>query len=76
MKIVSFLDHASTRFPDCSKLAINQENDNGVTICRNNVMSLFFDVAVFLLSSLVTDPSFMSMSLLVLELRQFSFVRD
>ena len=33
--------------PDCSKLAINQKNDN----------------AVFLLSSLVIGPSFMSISL-------------
>ena len=29
--------------------------------------SIFFDVAVFLLSRLVTGPSFMSISLLVLE---------
>ena len=36
----------------------------------------FFDVAMFFLSILVTDPSFMSISLLVLELWQFSFIRD
>ena len=36
----------------------------------------FFDVVVFLLSSLVTGPNFMSISLLVLELRQFLFIRD
>ena len=36
----------------------------------------FFDVALFLLSSLVTGPSFMSISSLVLELWQFSFIRD
>ena len=33
-------------------------------------------VALFLLSSLVTGPSFMSISSLVLELWQFSFIRD
>ena len=38
--------------------------------------SNFFDVALFLLPSLVTDPSFMSISSLVLELWQFSFIRD
>ena len=37
--------------------------------------SIFFDV-LFLLSSLVTGPSFMSISSLVLELWQFSFMRD
>ena len=36
----------------------------------------FFDVLVFVLSSLVTSPSFMSMSWLVLELWQFSFIKD
>ena len=35
-----------------------------------------FDFVLFLLSSLVTGPSFMSISLPVLELRQFSFIRD
>ena len=38
--------------------------------------SNFFDVVLFLLSSLVTGPSFISISLLVLELWQFSFIRD
>ena len=38
--------------------------------------SYFFDVALFLLSSLVTGPGFMSISLLVLELWQFSFTKD
>ena len=36
----------------------------------------FFDVALFLLSSLVTVPIFMSLSSLVLELWQFLFIRD
>ena len=38
--------------------------------------SIFFDIALFLLSSLVTGPSFMSISSLVLELWQFSFIKD
>ena len=38
--------------------------------------SNFFDAVSFPLSSLVTGPSFMSMSSLVLELWQFSFIRD
>ena len=38
--------------------------------------SNIFDVVLFLLSSLVTGPSFMSISSLVLELWQFSFIRD
>ena len=38
--------------------------------------SIFFDVVLFLLSCLVTGPTFMSISLLVLELWQFSFMRD
>ena len=36
----------------------------------------FFDVVLFLLSSLVTGPNFMSISSLVLELWQFYFIRD
>ena len=35
-----------------------------------------FDVALHLLSSLVTVPSFISILSLVLQLRQFSFIRD
>ena len=38
--------------------------------------SIFFYVILFLLSSLVTGPSIMSISPLVLELWQFSFIRD
>ena len=35
----------------------------------------FFDLVLFLLSSLDTDPGFMSILSLILEFRQFSFVR-
>ena len=38
--------------------------------------SNFFDVLLFLLSSLVTGPSFMSISSLILGLWQFSFISD
>ena len=38
--------------------------------------SIFFNVLVFSLSSIVTGPSFMSISSLVLELLKFSFTRD
>ena len=63
------------RLWDCSKLTINRENDNDVTICWHDVIINFFDV-LFLLSSLFTAPSFMSISSLVLELWQFSCIRD
>ena len=36
----------------------------------------FFNFAVFFLSNLVTRPNFMSISGLVLELWQFSFIKD
>ena len=39
-------------------------------------LSNFFNITLFLLSSLVTGPSFMSVSSLVLELWQFSFIRN
>ena len=38
--------------------------------------SNFFDVVFFLLLSLVAGPSFLPISLLVLELGQFSFIRN
>ena len=66
---VSFTDHVSgIRLPDCSKLAINWGNDKGVTIYRHEAIVKIFYIAVFLLSSLVIGPSFMSISLLDLEL--------
>ena len=56
--------------------AINWKNDNGVTIFLHNVIVHFFDVVSFLLSSVVTHTSFISISWLVLYLWQFSFIRD
>ena len=53
---------------ECSKLAKNPERDNDVTISRHDLNVKFFDVVLFLLSSLVTGPRFMSISSQVLEL--------
>ena len=82
---ICFPDFApGTRLLDCSKLAINWKSGNNVTILRHDVIVYFFDVVVyffdffslFLLQSLVTGPSFMPLSSLVLELRQFPFIKD
>ena len=54
--------------PECCKLAKNQKNDNDLTICQHDVIIIFFDVVLFLLSGLVTGPSFMSISSLALKL--------
>ena len=51
-------------WPNCSK------NDNDVIICRHDIIVKFF-VYLFLLSSVVAGPSFMSVSSLVLGLWQF-----
>ena len=50
------------------RIAPNGKNDNDVPICRHDVIIIFFDVAMFCLSSLVIGLSFMSISLLVLRL--------
>ena len=52
---------------DCSKLIINQKNDNDVTIWQHqtNIIIKFSDVVLSLLSGLVTGLSFMSKSSLV-----------
>ena len=74
---VRITDHASgIRLPNWSKFAINWKNDSDIRIYQHGVTVKFFDVAMFLLSYLVTDPSFMSISLVVLEFWQLSFVRD
>ena len=61
---------------DCSRLAKYLKNDNDVMIFRYDVNVNFFDVVVFPLSSLVTGPNFMSISTLVLQWWQFSFIKD
>ena len=64
------------RPPDCSKLAKNPKNENDVILSRHDVNVKFFDIVLFPLSSLVTGPSFMPISSLVLKLWQFSFIKD
>ena len=55
---VSFTDYLSgNQLLDFSKLAINQKNDNDGIICKHGIIINFFDVVLFLLSSLVTGPS-------------------
>ena len=74
---ISFMDYASgIRLPDSSKLAVNWKNGNDIAIMRHDVIINIFDVVLFLLSSLVTGPTFMLISSLVLELWQFPFIRD
>ena len=64
----SFTDYASgIRLPDCSKLAAYWKNGNEVTIFQHEIIVKFFDVDLFFLSSLVTGPSLISISPIVLE---------
>ena len=66
---ITFVDSVSgIRPPDCYKLTKNPKNDNDVTILRHDVNVNFFDIALFLLPRLVTDPNFISISSLALEL--------
>ena len=68
--------------PDGWKLAINWKKDNDVTIYHHDAIVDFFiylfifDVVMFVLWSLVTGSSFMSISWLFLELWQFLFIKD
>ena len=76
IKNASFSGYASIiRLPDCSKLAINQKNDNDATICWHESSSFFWRWFVSL-AKFRNWSKFMSISPLVLELWQFSFVRD
>ena len=66
---ITFADSLSgIQSPDCSKLVKNSKNNNDVTFSRHDINVKFFDVVLFLLSSLDTDRGFMSISSLVLEL--------
>ena len=59
-------DHASgIQLPYLSKLAINWKNDNGVSFFLHDIIVNF-----------ISGPSFMSISLLALELWQFLFIND
>ena len=75
---ITFTGYAfGIQLPDCSELAINRKNDNDVPVFRYDVIvNFFFDAVLFLLLSLVTGPNFMSISSVVLELRQFTLTRD
>ena len=55
---------------DYSRSDINQKTDHDAIICQHDVIFRFFNV-VFLLSSLVTSLSFLSISWPILELWQF-----
>ena len=52
------------------------KNINDVTISQHDLIAKIFDLILFFLSSLVTGPSSMSISSLILELWHFSFIRD
>ena len=73
----SFKDYAlGIRLPDWSNLAIIGKMTMTSHFADMMLSSHFFDVVLFLLSRLLTDPSFMSISSLVVELWQFSFISD
>ena len=55
-----------------SRMAINRKINNDVKFADMTSLSNFFDVALFLLSILVTGPSIMSILSLFLESQQFS----
>ena len=66
---VRIIDRASgIKVLDSSKSTINLKNEDDVIIYQLDAIINFFDPVVFLSSSLVTGPSFMSISLLFLEL--------
>ena len=56
------------RLLDYSKSAINQKKNNDVITCPHDLIVRFFNVFMFVFSNLVTDASFMSISLLFPEL--------
>ena len=58
------------------KLVVNPKKTINVIICQFYFIAKLFNIVAFLLSSLVTGLSFMSITWQVLELWQFSFVKD
>ena len=69
----SFTQYASRIWLlDCSKLAINWKNDTDATLFQNKVMVNFFCLFVPVVSFSYWSYEFS----LVIELRQFSFIRD
>ena len=65
-----FCLRTAPNWPEIKKMTMTSQFSNMVST------SNFFDVVLFLLSSLITGPSFMSISSRVLELWQFSFIKD
>ena len=64
------------RLPDCLELVVNRKKFNDLLIFWRDVIVKFLEVVLFLLSCSVTGPSLMSISSLVLELCQFSYIKD
>ena len=64
------------RPPDCSKLAKNPKNDNDVTIFRHDVNVKFFWSCFVFLVKFSYWSKFHVNIITVLELWQFSFIRD
>ena len=74
---VSFTDHTyRVRLLDCSKFTLNQKNDNSVKICWHDVIVKFFWCCHVSLVKISYWSKFMSISLLVLEIWQFPFMKD
>ena len=74
---IRITDHASgIRLPDYWKSTINWKNNTNVIICYHNVIVNIFNVIVFFLSSVFTGSSFLLISLLVLKIWRFLFIRD
>ena len=72
-----FTDYAlKIRLLNCSKLAINWKKHWCHSFPTWHHRQIFLKIVLFLLLSLVTGPSFMPISSLVLELQQFCFIRD
>ena len=59
--------------PNCSKIGKRTMTSKFADMATS---SIFFDVLLFLFSSLVTGPSYTLIPSLVMELWQFSFIRD
>ena len=74
---ITFADSVSgIQSPDCSKLTKNPKVTMMSQFSDKTLSSDFFYVVLFLVSSVDTGPIFISISSLVLELWQFSFIRD
>ena len=73
---VSFTDHVFYSFWMTSSWPWTGNKTITSEFANMTSLSHYFDVAVFILSSLVTGASFMPISWLVLKLWSFSFIKD